>query len=416
MAQLADEVAGSIATRSPMNDPIHLMTPELRANPYPFYAEMRRARPVVQVEPAGMWAVSRHEDVAFVLKHPELFSSQGFRAAWEPAWLGYNPIARSILAMDGAPHAKLRAFVTRAFGARALARIEPRIRELAAGLAGELAAAGEADFISTFALPLPAFVIADLLGLDRSLWRRFKQWADDVVSVTPVPQSPEQAARVRASIAELTGYCSEVIAARRRAPIDDFMSDLIRAEVDGQSLSDEELVSFAAVLLLGGFDTTTYLLANAVRILAERPELTSALRADPAAIAGFVEEVLRFDAPVHGLPRIALEEVTLGGATVPRGSLVLALIGSANRDERAFQEPDRFNMRRGEHGIPFGFGIHACIGAGLARLEARLSLEALLARARGFIRPPGELEWNCSLTVRGPVAMPIRLVPGPAEA
>lgn len=392
-----------------MNNPIHLFDPAFRANPYPFYAQMRRTQPLCQVEPAGLWAVSRHQDVAFVLKHPELFSSQGFRAAWEPEWLGYNPVARSILAMDGAPHAKLRALVTRAFGARALSRLEPRIRELAGWLAEQAARAGEVEFISAFALPLPAFVIADLLGLPRALWTRFKQWADDVASVTPVPEGPEQIARVRASITEMTGYFKEIITRRRQAPIDDFISDLLRAEVDGQSLSDEEVVSFAAVLLLGGFDTTTYLLANAVRALAARPELAAALREDGTKIAGFVEEVLRYDAPVHGLPRIATQDVQLAGGTVPRGAMVLALIGSANRDEQVFQDADQFEPQRREPGIHFGLGIHGCLGAALVRLEARLALEALLGQARSVVCPPGELVWNRSLTVRGPVAMQVRL-------
>jgi len=392
-----------------MTRPIHIFDPAFRANPYPFYAELRQRQPLCQVEPAGLWAVSRHQDVSFVLKHPELFSSQGFRAAWEPAWLGYNPVARSILAMDGPPHAKLRALVTRAFGARALARLEPRIRELAGELAAAVARAGEVEFISQFALPLPAFVIAELLGLPRSLWPRFKQWADDVASVTPVPESAEQVTRVRASITEMTGYFTEVIAERRRAPIDDFISDLMRAEVDGQSLSDEELLSFAAVLLLGGFDTTTYLLANAVRILAERPALCTALRHDGANLAGFVEEVLRYDPPVHGLPRIATQDVRLAGGTVPRGAMVLALLGSANRDEQVFPEADRFDAQRREPGISFGSGVHGCLGAALVRLEARLALQALLGQARGISCPPGELVWNRSLTVRGPVAMQVRL-------
>ncbi len=396
-----------------MNTTMNLFDPAFRANPYPFYAQMRRAQPLCQVEPGGIWAVTRQKDVLFVLKHPELFSSHGFRAAWEPEWLGYNPVARSILAMDGAPHAKLRALLTRAFGARALARLEPRIRALASELAGELASAlgktGEADFIAAFALPLPAYVIADLLGLPRSLWTRFKQWADDVASVTPVPENPAHALRVRAGITEMTEYFTTVIAQRRQSPSDDLISDLLRAEVDGQSLSDEEIVSFAAVLLLGGFDTTTYLLANAVRVLAERPELASALRQDSSKIAAFVEEVLRYDAPVHGLPRIATQEVQLAGGTVPQGAMVLALLGAANRDEQVFPNADQFELQRGEPGIPFGFGVHACLGAALVRLEARLALAALLAQAERLIcPPPTELVWNRSLTVRGPVAMPVR--------
>ena len=393
-----------------MDPRVNIMTPDFRANPYPFYAEMRRAR-AVEVDPGGMWAVSRHEDVAYILKNPELFSSRGFKEAWQPPWLEYNPLADSMLATDGPAHARLRMLVSSAFGPRTIARLEPRIRELAAALTDDLASRGEADFITSFALPLPAFVIGELLGFDPALRHHFKRWADDLISVTRVPESPEHAARVRATVTEVTGYVAEVIAARRREPTDDLMSDLIRAEISGQSLTDAELISFMLLLLLGGFDTTTYLLANCVRLLAQRPEEMDRLRADPSLIPRFVEELLRYDAPVHGLPRITTAEVTLGDVTLPRGALVLALLGSANRDERQYPDPDRFDVHRNQSSATFGHGIHACIGAVLARLEARLSLEALLARFRGFASLPGELQWNRSLTVRGMVALPLRFIP-----
>ena len=393
-----------------MDPRVNIMTPDFRANPYPFYAEMRRARAAL-VDPGGMWAVSRHEDVAYILKNPELFSSRGFKEAWQPPWLEYNPLADSMLATDGPAHARLRVLVSSAFGPRTIARLEPRIRELAAALTDDLASRGEADFITSFALPLPAFVIGELLGFDPALRHHFKRWADDLISVTRVPESPEHAARVRATVTEVTGYVAEVIAARRREPTDDLMSDLIRAEISGQSLTDAELISFMLLLLLGGFDTTTYLLANCVRLLAQRPEEMDRLRADPSLIPRFVEELLRYDAPVHGLPRITTAEVTLGDVTLPRGALVLALLGSANRDERQYPDPDRFDIHRSQSSATFGHGIHACIGAVLARLEARLSLEALLARFRGFASLPGELQWNRSLTVRGMVALPLRFIP-----
>jgi cytochrome P450 len=393
-----------------MTPRVNLMAPEIRANPYPFYAEMRRSGAPVEVDPGGLWAVSRHEDVAFILKSPEVFSSRGFKAAWQPPWLEYNPLAESMLALDGPAHARLRALVTGAFGPRAIARLEPRIRALAGELADDLAARGEADFIAGFALPLPAFVIGELLGFDLARRHHFKRWADDLISVTPVPESPEHAARVRATVAELTSYLSEIIAARRAEPADDMMSDLIRAEAFGQSLTDAELISFLLLLLLGGFDTTTYLLANSLRLLAERPAEMALLRADPFLVSKFVEEILRYDPPVHGLPRITTSAITMKGVPIPPGALVVALIGSANRDERLYPDPDRFDLHRGQAAITFGHGIHACLGSVLARLEARLSLEALLARFRAFAPVPCELEWNRSLTVRGMQSLPLRFI------
>jgi cytochrome P450 len=394
-----------------MNAQINLMAPEFRANPYPFYAEMRRKHPVQKVEPGGLWAVSRFDDVERVLKTPELFA-QGFRAAWQPDWLEReNPLASSILALDDPAHARLRTLVTRSFGARAVARLEPRIRDRATALAGELASRGEADFIAGFALPLPGFAIAELLGIEGAPPQAIKRWADDLVRISPVPESPAQAARARGTIEELTGYFADIIAARRRAPADDMVSDLVHAGAGGQPLTDAEIISFMAVLLLGGFDTTTYLLANALLFLAQRPDEGARLRATPALVPAFIEEMLRYDAPVHGVPRVATADVEVAGVTIPRGSLVLALLGSANRDEGRFDDPDRFDIERGRPGLAFGHGIHFCLGATLARMEAHLSLLALLTRFRAFACAPGELEWNRSLTVRGMKALPLRFIP-----
>ena len=391
-----------------MNEPMNILSPAFRADPYPYYAELRRRGAVCQVEPGGMWAVSRHEEVLFVLKHPERFSSQGFKAAWEPPWVGVNPLASSVLAMDPPAHTRLRALVSRGFGPAAASRLEPRVRalagELAEGLRGE-----EVDFIEALAMPLPAFVIGELLGLDHALHGSFKRWADDILSVTPELPPPEQVARVKATIAELDGYLREVIAARRRAPADDAVSDLLRAEVDGQSLTDTELVNFLVVLLLGGLETTTHLLGNALLYLSAHPELMARLHAEPLLVPRFVEEILRYDGPSQSMPRIVIEETTLAGVTLPRGAMVIALVGSANRDERVYPAPDSFDLDRGSQGgLQFGHGIHFCIGAALARMEARLALEAIVTRYARVTRPAGEITYNRTLTVRGPVALPLR--------
>lgn len=389
---------------------VNILDPAFRADPYPHYAALRRDSPVCQVDPGGMWAVSRHDDIVAMLRDPARFSSRAFRAVWEPAWVGYNPLARSILAMDGPTHTRLRALASRAVGPRAVARLEPAIRERAARLAAQID--GEVDLVEAFAAPLPAFVIATLLGLDPALGVRFKRWADDFLSVTPEPLDDGHAARVRGTIAELSAYMHAVIGERRRAPVDDMVSELLRPDGDGQIMSDAEVLEFMIAILLGGLETTTHLLATSAVYLAEHPEMLARLRAEPSRVAGFVEEMLRYDGPSQTLPRVTTCEVTLAGVTIPAGSLVLALVGSAGRDERRFPDPDRFDLERGAAALNFGHGVHFCLGAALARMEAQIGIDALVRRFVAIERLPGPLEYNRTMTVRGPVAAPLRMTTG----
>lgn len=392
---------------------VNIFDPAFRADPYPHYAALRQGSPVCQVDPGGMWAVSRHDDIVTMLRDPARFSSMAFRAVWEPPWVGYNPLARSILAMDGPAHARLRTLTSRAVGPRAVARLEPAIRERAAQLAAQLAEAdGEVEFVTAFAAPLPAHVIATLLGLDPTLGVSFKRWADDFLSVTPEPIDEAHALRVRGTIAELSAYMHAVIAERRRAPVDDMVSELLRAEVDGQHMSDAEVLEFMIAILLGGLETTTHLLATSAVFLADHPEMLARLRAEPALVAAFVEEMLRYDGPSQTLPRVTTCEVTLSGVTIPAGSLVLALVGSAGRDDRRFPDPERFDLGRGSAALNFGHGVHFCLGAALARMEAQIGLETLVRRFVAIERLPGPLEYNRTMTVRGPVAARLRFTPG----
>ena len=390
--------------------PINLMSPEVLANPYPYYAELRRQSPVCQVEPHGMWAVSRYEDVLFVLKNPSLFSSSGFTVAWQPAWVGYNPMANSMITRDPPQHTRLRALLLRAFGPPTLARLEPRVRATAERLASGLV--DGADFIQTLALPVPAYVISEILGLDYQLLPYFKQWSDDIVAITPTPASPETAERIRGTIAKLTAYVEKVIEERRRAPADDTVSELLRAEVEGQRLTDVEIKDFLILLLIAGLESTTNLLGNSLLFLADHPEMMARLRAEPSLIPSFIEEMLRYDGVAPGVPRIAASDVTLAGVTIPRGSMVFPLMSSANRDERRFPEPDRFDLNRGSQGgLAFGQGAHFCLGAMLARMEVRIVLETVLARFQRVERMPGNIQYQCALTTRGPVALPLRYIP-----
>lgn len=395
-----------------MTTPVNLFAPEVRSDPYPTYARLRRDAPVQQVEPMGMWAVSRYQDVEYVLKNPQVFSSSAFEALFKPDWLPHNPLGDSLVTKDGPGHAKLRALLSSAFTPRAIARLEVRIREFTADLAERLSTLGEVDFVADFCSPLPGRVTAEILGIDPALHHKFRRWIGHLAMVSPMYPGDELATAIRTTVSELEGYLKEVVAARRRQPEDDTVSDLVRAEVDGQRLTDAEIIAFLFLLLPAGFETTTHLFATMMLGFTERPEEFARLRADRSLIPAYVEEALRKEPPIHGVMRLTLAEAEIGGVKVPPGSMVLVLLGSANHDETRFADPERFDTARGsKSGIAFSQGAHFCLGAPLARLEARVVLEELVARFRGFERLPGELEWNFAVHVRGPVALPIRVLP-----
>lgn len=382
---------------------LNLFAPHVRSNPYPYYAELRRSAPVTQVDPGGVWAISRHDDVVSVLKNPAVFSSQGLRPLTIQPWLEHNPTSDSLILMDPPHHMATRGLVTHAFSARVLPRIEPLARQVCTAFLARLQGGGELDVCEALSATLPAAVIADLLGFDRSLTAHFQIWTQDLVSVGPATP-PEARPRILQTVTELERYIRDVLSDRRSARRDDLVSDLIDAEVDGQRLSDDEMVSFLFILLIAGFETTTHLLTNSLRILAERPELISRMRAEPASIPAFVEEALRFDPPVHGTMRLAVVDAVVGGVHLPAGAVILTLLGSANRDEGQVEEPDRFDMDRKQRAsIPFGHGVHFCLGAALARAEARIALEVLVPHVHR-IRVTREPVWNLSMTVRGPTS------------
>jgi cytochrome P450 len=391
------------------------MSPEIRANPYPIYAELRRDSPVAQVDPGGLWAVSRYEDILSVFKTPKVFSSAGLRMAAEPPWFGRpNPISDSLLFMDDPKqHGRLRGLVNRAFGPTALARLEPRIRATAEELTTRVLSRRTVDFVEDFALPLPASVIGSLMGLEPALHSRFKQWSDDIVAVSVTqPGDTALLEQCRRTVEEMEQYLGEVIARRRETPGDDMVSELVNARIEGEALSDKELMGFLFLLLVAGLETTVHLLGHSARLLAEHPDVLARLRADRSLIPAFIEEVLRFEPPVHGTMRLCTEDVTLAGVSLPRGSVLVLLLGSAMRDERYCADGDRFSLdRKGPHNTAFGHGMHFCLGAPLARLEARAALEALLARCSGLAIRPEPIEWNQSMTVRGVRALPLEVQP-----
>jgi cytochrome P450 len=392
-----------------MSSRVNLLAPEVRANPYPVYAGLRRDAPVSQVDPDGLWAVSRHDDVLYVLKNPQLFTSEGFRQTYRPKWISNYPLADSALVMDPPRHTRLRALINRAFSTSVITRIEPFVRQLAARIAADLPAGRSVDFVESFATPMPMGVIGELLGLSPDVHPRLMHWAEHLARFTSIgPHDTGQQEAMRTTVDEARGHFEQVLEERRRDPGENLVSDLLRSRVGGEALTDTELLGFMFLLLIGGLETTLHLLSHTAHRFQLQPELMTRVRAEPALIPRFIDEVLRHEPPVHGMMRLAVQELELGGVRVPGGARMLLLMGSANRDEARFPDPDRFDLDRpGPQNLPFGHGIHFCLGSQLARLEARLATEALLARFTRLTPGDGPVQWNNSLIVRGPTKLPL---------
>ncbi|QRN99558.1 cytochrome P450 [Archangium violaceum] len=392
----------------------NIYAPNIWNNPHSFYSSLRREAPVSQVEPGGMWAVTRYEDALHVLKNPQIFSSEGLRAATQPAWLGQrNPVSDSILVLDPPDHTRLRSLITRTFSAPGVARLESFVRSNAESIVADMLARRRVDFVESMGLTLPSRTMSALLGLDTSLAPRFKGWADAIVSfgITP-PDATERQAELRATLTELKHHLGQVLELRRREPGNDVVSDLLQARAQGGVLSDDELLGFLVLLLVAGLETTYDLLGLCGLMLADQPDIWARLKADRTLVPKFVEEVLRFESPSQSTMRITTQETELGGVRLPKGAVLMVQFVSANRDESVFPNPHRFDLdRTGTPHLGFGHGIHFCVGAPLARLEARLAVEVLLERCSKLVREPGPVQWNVAVTTRGPAVLPLELHP-----
>ncbi|MBZ4416025.1 cytochrome P450 [Myxococcus sp. RHSTA-1-4] len=388
-----------------------LFAPTTDAERHALYARMRAEPGLCRIEPFGAYAAARYEDVRTLYKDAQRFSSEALAVTAEPPWLGPNPIAQSLVTKDPPRHTPLRALLSRAFGASGMARLEAQVRQEAETLAEAAVRRREVDFVDALSFALPRNIIGRMLGLEPSTFTEFKRWSVNMGLLSSAV--PAQYEGVRATVREMEAYLGDVIAARRRAPGDDMVSDLLRAEVEGRQLTDEEVLSFLFLLLPAGMETTAQLIGHAAILLARHPEHLEHARADKTHIPRFLEEVLRYEPPTQFAFRIALSDVELSGTTVPAGSLVMGLVASANRDESVFEQPERFlpGRDKGTQHLTFGHGIHFCLGAQLARMEARLALEALIPRIRALRLRSPDIQWLPGLTIRGPQSLPVDLVP-----
>lgn len=344
-------------------------------DPSPWYADMRRASPVVRDPQSGMWMVFDYAGVQRTLSDWKAFSSERGRPRGENA---ESALSSSIISTDPPRHRQLRALVEQAFTPRQVRALAPRIGELVDELLSPVEASGRMDFVLDLAYPLPVIVIAEILGIPASDRDRFKRWSDAVVTGD------------MSGSREMAAYFGRLIEERRHAPGEDLISGLIAAQVEGEHLNTQELLGFCILLLVAGNETTTNLLANTVLCWRDAPEAYERVLADRDLLASTIEESLRFRSPVQSMFRVAAQDVELGGHLLPEGSPVVAWIGSANRDEAQFTDADRFDpARTPNRHLAFGHGVHFCLGAPLARLEASLALEAVLDRLPNLRVVPG---------------------------
>lgn len=365
-------------------------------NPYPIYSVIRTVRPVLEVPVPnyagpGVWMLTRYRDVHSVLRDPR-FSVERLRAPLMrdnldrmPEFLRQSATGmRSMLIMDPPDHTRVRKLVNQAFTPKRVAALRGHIEVIVRELVDEAQAKGSFDLIHDVAEPLPAIVIAELLGVPAEDHRQFRQWSSAMINGFASPGAEARATGAEAA-RQIFVYLADIIAARRRAPREDLISAMIAAQEERDALTDAELLATGNLLLLAGHETTTNLIGNGTLTLLREPDQWKRLVKEPALLPTAIEELLRYDGPVQATVRVALEDVAIDDQVIPEGSLVVVSIGSANHDPDTFENPDQLDLARvpNPH-LAFGFGTHFCLGAPLARLEARLAFDALTQRFPGL--------------------------------
>ena len=382
---------------------VDIFSDDIRRNPFPLYDQMLAGPGVLHVPPPfDAWLIFDYDGVKRVLSDQETFSS----AVPAPKnWFIFN---------DPPQHTKLRALISRAFTPRVIANLETRIRQLSRELLEPAIERGEFDLAEAFSVPLPMKVISELIGIPADEWVRFKRWSDGILKLSYARSGGEEAERAlcefKAVTAEMNEYLGATIDGIRSSPKDDLLTRLVAAEIDGEGLTQDEILGFFQLLVLGGQETTANLINNAILCLTDNPGELARLKADPDLLPAAIEEVLRYRSPLQWMMRTPKRDLDWYGQRIPAGQLVLPIIGAANRDGRYFVEPGRFDIARDPNPhLAFGHGSHFCLGAALARLEARIALGDFLARAKSFERTSRE-PWTPrqGLHVHGPAQLPIR--------
>jgi cytochrome P450 len=362
----------------------------------------------VHLSPLGIWALSRYDDAAMMLRDPR-FGRRGFQQILESRF-GRQGLGQSMLFQDPPDHTRLRTLVNKGFTPRVIEGMRGRIQQVVDSLLDQVKAAGHMDVVADLAYPLPVIVICEMVGVPAEDRDKFREWSYAIARSLDAIAVPNEELARRANEAQdaLTGYFGRLVEERRRAPRPDLLSALIAAEEAGDRLSTEELFATGILLFIAGHETTVNLIGNGTLALLRNPDQMQRLRAEPGLIASAVEELLRYDSPVQRTGRLLYEDVTISGKTIPKGSIAVALIGAANRDPAHFPDPDRLDIARTDNRhLAFGWGIHFCLGAPLARLEGQIAFSTLLQRFPKLALAGEQIEYRETSTLRGLRALPV---------
>jgi cytochrome P450 len=395
----------------------NLQNPEVRVDPYPFYAQLRSQDPIHWDEELGFWVLTRYADIASVYHDPRFSRAQGLRRGFERlpqteqviAEPVYRSFSKTMFYSDPPYHTHLRGLVNSAFTPNAVEQMRPHVQRTVDILLDAVQTHKKWDVIHDFAYPLPILVIAQMLGLPAEERGRFKTWSDDLFAILgSVPHAPELMERAALSLTELTSYITTLGERRRKQPQEDLLSALVEAVEGGEHLTQEELVANIIILLSAGHETTSNLIGNGLLALLQHPDQMQKLRDRPGLVASAVEEMMRYDNPVQIAYRSAAEDVKIGDKYIRKGHLVNSILAAGNRDPEHYSEPDRFDITRdeGKH-LGLGLGIHFCLGAPLLRLEAQIAFASILRRFPRLKLATENLEWQEHPIFRGIKSLPV---------
>lgn len=401
----------------PVSDPslslYRLLDPVVLADPYPLYARLREEDPVHWDPYLHCWVVTRYADVLTVLQR---FSADRTPSPEQMRALGLGeiePIAavmvKQMLFLDAPAHTHLRKLCSSAFTPRRVELLEERVEAIAHDLIDKVIASGSMDVIGDFAAPFPAIVTAHLLGVPAEDHVQLKAWSADFAEMLGNFQhNPERVGRVLKSVADMTAYFRSAIREEARVLPDGLIRSLVEAEVDGQRLSEDEVIANVIVTMVGGQETTTNLIGNGLLTLLRQPDRLAEMRDRPEIGGSAIEELLRYEAPSQHTGRICHEDTVLGGVLIRKGAAVMAVMAAGNRDPRRFADPDQLDLERQDNRhLAFGWAAHFCFGAPLARMEGRIAFAALLKRLPHLALGEGKLEWRQNLGLRGLTALPV---------
>jgi cytochrome P450 len=380
-------------------------SPAFTADPYPLYARLREEAPVYWSESQRAWLLTSYADVSATVRDPKRFSSSGRFSAVLDALPSdersrFDPFERhfavGLLGSDPPDHTRLRRLINRAFTPRVVEELRPRVQDLVDGMLDQVQAKGEMDFIRDIAYPLPATVIAELLGVPVEDQDRFKDWSDGILSFQGTGRTTvETLDRAQRDLLEMRAFLTDLLAQRRRVPTDDLLGRMVAAEEEGDKLSSAELLTTCVTLLTAGHETTTNLIGNGLYTLLRHPEQMARLRVDEALMPTAVEEMLRYESPLQRNPRRVAEDLEFGGQRLRRGDFVLQILAAANHDPAVFPDPERFDItRQPNRHLAFGHGIHFCLGAPLARIEAPVVIGTVLRRMPELHLTKDEPQWQ----------------------